>query len=55
MQTEKQIEFLKEIIKVCMKYKLWLDHEDQHGSFIISKTDNSISLTDAIPEEDYGK
>ena len=30
-------DFLKDIIKVCVKHKLTISHEDSHGGFEIEK------------------
>lgn len=34
-------DFLREIESVCIKYKLSISHEDEHGSFIIEDFNNS--------------
>lgn len=33
--NEEQRAFINEIIAVCQKHKLWIDHEDSHGAFLI--------------------
>jgi len=31
--------FLKDILKICKKYNFSISHEDQHGSFQVTKWD----------------
>ena len=54
MRSQRVKSFIDEIISVCKKHGLSISHEDDHGSFIITKFNASYAkwLENASEEEE---